>query len=73
MIGIDSVVYFVLFILGAGLVFGLLNYLIDYVSREFPSTAPFARFAKVSLVVFAVLFAIGIVLNFMGFPMIKVR
>ncbi len=73
MISIESVVMFVLYMLGAGLIFGLLNYLIDYVCSNFPMAAPFAKFAKIGLMIFAVLILIGVVLSFMGHPIVKIR
>lgn len=56
--------------LGAGLVFALLFYLIDYVSGEFPSIAPFAKFAKIGLMILAILILIGVILGFMGHPVV---
>lgn len=64
----NSIVSFVIYLIGAGLIFGLLNYLIDYVTSNFPSSAPIAKFAKVGLMVFAILFLISVILNFMGHP-----
>ena len=73
MISITTVVMFVLYLLGAGLIFGLLNYLIDYVATNFPSAAPFTKFAKIGLVILAVLILIGVILSFMGHPIIAMR
>lgn len=72
-ISIASVVTFVLWILGAGLIFGLLMYLIDYVSSNFPTMSPFARFAKIGLMILAILILISVVLQFMGFPIVQLR
>jgi uncharacterized membrane protein YGL010W len=71
MISIETVVWFVIYMLGAGLIFGLLVYLINYVSEQFPSMAPFAKFAKIGLMICAVLILIGVVLQFMGHPIIR--
>lgn len=73
MFSIESVVMFVLYLLGAGLIFGLLNYLIDYVCNNFPTAAPFAKVAKIGLMVFAVLILIGVILSFMGHPIVNIR
>lgn len=71
MFSIESVVYLVMYLLGAGVIFGLLLYLINYVSAEFPTMGPFAKFAKIALVVLAVLVLIGVVLSFMGHQIIR--
>jgi hypothetical protein len=68
---IQSVVYLVVYLLGAGIIFGLLLYLIDYVSSQFPSMGPFAKFAKIALMVLAVLVLIGVILSFMGHPIVR--
>lgn len=70
MISIETVVKLVLYLLGAGIIFGLLLYLINYVSSQFPGMEPFAKVARIVLVVMAVLILIGVVLNFMGHPVI---
>lgn len=71
MFSIESIVRIVLYLLGAGLIFGLLMYLIDYVSTQFPSVGPFAKFARIALVVLAVLVLIGVLLSFMGHPIVR--
>ena len=71
MISIEQVVWFVLYLLGAGLIFGLLVYLIDYVSANFPVMAPFAKFAKIGLMILAVLVLISVILSFMGHPLVR--
>ena len=70
MFSIEAVVMFVLYLLGVGLIFGLLNFLIGYVAGQFPGIEPFAKFAKIGLMILAVLVLIGIVLAFMGHPVI---
>ena len=72
-ISIEAVVHFVLYVLGVGLIFGLLFWLISYVEREFPSISLFAKFARIGLVILAVLVLIGIVLSFMGHPIVRLR
>lgn len=71
MFSIESVVRLVLYLLGAGLIFALLMYLINYVSSEFPSMGPFAKFARIALVVLAVLVLIGVLLSFMGHQVVR--
>lgn len=71
MFSIESIVHLVLYLLGAGLIFALLMYLINYVSTEFPTMGPFAKFAKIALVILAVLVLIGVVLSFMGHPIVR--
>jgi hypothetical protein len=73
MFSIEGIVTFVLYMLGAGLVFALLNYLIDYVAGSFPSMSPFAKFAKIGLMVAAVLVLIGVIMSFMGHPLVTLR
>lgn len=71
MISIEQVVWFVLYLLGAGLIFGLLLFLIGYVSDNFPVMAPFAKFAKIGLMILAVLVLISVILSFMGHPLVR--
>lgn len=73
MISIESIVMVVLYLLGAGLIFGLLNYLIDYVVTNFPTAAPFGKFAKIALMILAVLMLISVILSFMGHPVVAIR
>ena len=61
----------VLYLLGCGAVFGLLMYLIGYICREFPSIDPFDKFARIFLVVAMVLVLIGLVLGFLGHPIVR--
>ena len=70
-ISIESVVWFVLYLLGCGAIFGLLMWLISYVESNFPTMQPFAKFARIALVVLAVLVLIGIILSFMGRPVVR--
>lgn len=71
MFSIESLVHVVLYLLGAGLIFSLLMYLINYIATQFPTMGPFAKFAKIVLVVLAVLVLIGVVLSFMGHPTVR--
>ena len=72
-VSIETVVWFVLFILGAGCIFGLLMWLISYMERETPTVAPFAKFARIALVIGAVLMLIFIILGFMGHPILVLK
>lgn len=72
-ISIESVVWFVLYLLGVGMIFGLLLWLIGYVEMNFPTIQPFGRFARIALVILAVLILIGVILAFMGHPIIRFR
>ena len=73
MIGIDTVVWIVLFLIGAAAIFGLLFYAVNYCEKEFPSAAPFLKFARIFLVVAAVFVMIGLILDLMGHPIIAWR
>jgi uncharacterized membrane protein YGL010W len=73
MMSIESVVRFTLYLLGCGLIFALLLYLVNYVSGQFPAAEPFAKFARIGLVIMAVLVLIGVVLSFMGHPLVTFR
>jgi hypothetical protein len=66
MISLGGLVSVVVALLVLGLVVALLIWLVDYVSGQFPSAAPFAKVAKIIVVVVAVLLLIGIILNLSG-------
>lgn len=66
MISITTVVHVVLYLIGCGLIFALLNYLIDYIKVP----EPWNRGAKIALVVLGVLILIYLILSFMnGVPL----
>lgn len=67
-VDLQQVVGIVLYILVAGVVFGLLFFLVDYVGRQFPGegSAMFTKLAKIVLIVLAVLVIIGIVIGLAG-------
>lgn len=73
MIDLQLVVQAVLYILIAGAVFGLLFFLVDYISRQFPSEimTMFAKIAKVLLVVLAILVLIGLLISLVGGPSVS--
>ncbi len=72
-VSIETVVTFVLYLLGCGLIFALLFYLINYVEGNFPDVAMFAKFARIGLVILAVLVLIGVILAFMGHPIVQLK
>ena len=71
MFSIETVVRFIVYILGVGIIFGLLHGLICYVETKFPTTEPFIKFAHIALAIFGVLILIGIILSAMGHPIIR--
>lgn len=70
MVAIEDVVWVILYLIGAGAVFGLLFYAVTYCEKEFPSATPIFRFARIFLVLAAVFVLIGIILAFMGHPIV---
>ena len=62
MISLTSLVYAILYLVVAGLIFWLLRYLI----AQIPMEPPIKQIANVVLTVFIVLAAIGILLQFVG-------
>jgi hypothetical protein len=72
-ISIEGVVWFIIYLLGCGAIFGLLLYLVNYVEQNFPMMQPFAKFARIALVVLAILVLIGIILAVMGHPIVRVQ
>ncbi len=71
MISLSTLVSFVVYLLVVGLVLGLLVFLIDYVAGNFPVLSPFAKVAKVIVVVVGVLILIGMLLNIGGVPVVR--
>ena len=63
---IESLVLLVAYLIIAALVLGLLVYLLDYVGREFPASAPFVKVGRVAVVVVGVLACILLLLRFLG-------
>ncbi len=72
-ISLSAVVQLIVFLLVAAGVFGLLFWLINYIGGQIgEGAAPFIKFAKIVLVVCAVLILITILLSFVGaVPAIK--
>lgn len=73
MISIETVVWLFLFLLGCGLIFGLLLYLVRYCEREFADYPMFFKAARIFLVFMAVLVLIGVILDLMGHPIVRWR
>ncbi len=71
MISITSVVLFVVFAVGACLIYFLLDYFIDKAAEAFPRMAPATKVIKLGLLLLAILVVIGLILSFMGHPMVS--
>lgn len=67
MISLNALVSFVIYLIVAGLIFWLLNWLIDYCGV----LEPFRKIAKVVIAVVAVLIVIGALLSVVGHPIIS--
>jgi hypothetical protein len=67
MISIETVVQTVVYLIVIGCVFWLLHFLINYIGLP----EPFAKFARVFLVVCAVLILISLLLGLAGHPIVK--
>jgi len=67
MLSLESLVMFVIYLIVAGLIFGLLIWLIDFCGTP----EPFRRIARVVLAIFAVLVVIGALLSLVGHPLIR--
>ena len=70
MIGIDQIVYAVLFVLVVGAIAGLLWFLIGYAEAN-GVPGPFCRAARVIMVVLGVLLLIAILLSLIGHPVVR--
>lgn len=73
MISLSTLVYLVLFLLGAALILGLLHYLVSYCEAEIGGNPLIYKAARIALVVLAVLLLIGVILDFMGQPIVRWR
>ncbi len=62
MISLSGAVTVIVYLVVAGLIFWLLNFLIDYISPP----EPFLKIAKVVLVVLGVMVCIGLLLSLVG-------
>jgi hypothetical protein len=67
MVSVQSLVQAVVTVVCLGLVFWLLNFLIDYCAVP----EPFHKVAKVILVVAAVLVLIGVLMGLAGMPLVR--
>ena len=66
MISLAGAVTFIVYLLIAGLVFGLLYYLICYCEKEFPGIPLFFKIARLALVFLAVLVLIALLISVVG-------
>lgn len=71
MISIGGAVHFVILLIVAALVFGLLFWLLNYCESQFPGAGVFFRVGRIILVILAVLVLIGLLLSFAGYPVIR--
>lgn len=67
MISIQGVVQTIVFLIVVGAIFWLLYWLVNYVNPP----EPFKKFATIFLAVAGVLILIGLLLNFAGYPMVR--
>lgn len=67
MIGIDALISLVVYLIVIGLVLWLLWWLIDYCGLP----EPFNKVARVVLAVVSVLLLIGVLLSFVGHPILR--
>jgi hypothetical protein len=65
-IDLQTIVWLVLYLLGTGIVLGLLLFLVNYIEGQFPgpTMALFTKVARIFLVVMVVLILIGVVIGF---------
>lgn len=63
MISLTGAVTLIIYLLVAGLVFGLLYWLVVYCEREFPGIPLFFKVARIALVFLAVLVLIGLLIS----------
>ncbi len=74
MITLQEVVYIFMYLLGAGLIFGILWGVVYFCQKKFPNVPPmFFTGAQIFLVIAGALVLIGIILHAMGAPLINWR
>jgi hypothetical protein len=71
MIGIETIVYYIVFLLVAGLILGLLWWLIGYCESVFPGMPLFFKAIRVVFVILVVLLCISLLLGLAGHPVIR--
>lgn len=71
MISLQLLVWSIVYLIVAGLIFGLLAWLVDYCCSTFQIQEPFRRVAKVVLAICAVLVVIGVLLNLVGYNVFR--
>lgn len=67
MLSVDTLVTFVIYLIVAGLIFWLLQWLVSYCCPP----EPFAKVARVVIAVVAVLVVIGALMSLVGHPLIR--
>lgn len=67
MLSLSALVTVIIFLIVAGLIFGLLHWLIGYVGVP----EPFNKVARVVLAILAVLVVIGALLSLVGYPLVR--
>lgn len=72
-VSMESVVALVVYLVIVAAVFGLLFWLTHYVEKQWSVAAVFMKFARVALVVCVVLVLIGLLLNFVGHPVLVLK
>jgi hypothetical protein len=72
-IGLADLVWYVIYLLIAAVIIGLLWFLINYIEKQFtdPGFPVMFKVIRVIFVVLVVLFAIGLLLSFAGFPIVR--
>lgn len=69
MIALETVVYAILVLIVGGIIFWLLNWLIDYVGVP----EPFRKVARVVMAVGAVILVIAVLMHMVGVPLFRWR
>lgn len=67
MLSLESLVMFVVYLVFAGLIFWMLNWLLEYCGVP----EPFHKVGKVIIAVFVVLAVIGAMLSLVGHPIVR--
>jgi hypothetical protein len=70
-VDIQTAIHLFLYVLGCVVIFGILYGVTVFIEGKAPWTSRFMWVVQVALVVLAALVAIGIILQFMGVPVIR--
>ena len=73
MIGIDAIVYTVVYLLIAGLILSLLYFLIQYCESQGFGPLVVFKVIRLVFVILVVLLAISLLLNLIGYPIVRWR